>query len=87
MSGSYNGGHAHDRVSGPELIAKIGTEKDDEKSPMKRSPFKPQGKFKILQPAYTTCNVVASHGKFVTVAVHCAAKMLSNHNVCLCSAS
>ncbi|XP_004553936.3 FYVE, RhoGEF and PH domain-containing protein 4 [Maylandia zebra] len=42
VSGSYNGGHAHGRVSGPELIAKIATEKDDEKSPTKRSPFKPQ---------------------------------------------
>lgn len=87
MRGSYNGGHAHGRVSGPELMSKIGTEKDDEKSPTKRSPFKPQGKFKILQTAYTTCNVVASRGKFVTVAVHCSAKMLSSHNVCLCSAS
>uniref|UniRef100_A0A3Q4HUL2 DH domain-containing protein n=1 Tax=Neolamprologus brichardi TaxID=32507 RepID=A0A3Q4HUL2_NEOBR len=41
-------------------MSKIGTEKDDEKSPMKRSPFKPQGKFKILQTAYTTCNVFCS---------------------------
>ncbi|XP_006799814.2 FYVE, RhoGEF and PH domain-containing protein 4-like [Neolamprologus brichardi] len=42
VRGSYNGGHAHGRVSGSELMSKIGTEKDDEKSPMKRSPFKPQ---------------------------------------------